>query len=101
MDLPGLAYGVDTCNVRRCSASSPFHDCVAHLCVIIQVVCSGVGLEGRRSGAARERMRILVSAAAEGRGEDHFGTRDDDWDVYRVQPCTSRICQTVCTTPPC
>ncbi|KAF0920976.1 hypothetical protein E2562_037891 [Oryza meyeriana var. granulata] len=44
----------------------------------------GVGRGERLNAAQKERMRLLTSAAFDrGKGEDTFGTRDEDWLVYK------------------
>ncbi|XP_020103113.1 actin-related protein 5 isoform X2 [Ananas comosus] len=45
----------------------------------------GVGRGERLSAAQRERMRLLTTAAFDrGKGEDTFGARDEDWQVYKL-----------------
>lgn len=38
----------------------------------------------RRTVAAQERMRIISQLARKDKGEDDFGMRDEDWDVYKA-----------------
>lgn len=38
----------------------------------------------RRTVAAQERMRIISQLARREKGEDDFGMRDEDWDVYKA-----------------
>ncbi|XP_018814484.1 actin-related protein 5-like isoform X2 [Juglans regia] len=45
----------------------------------------GVGRGERLSAAQRERMRLLTTAAFDrGKGEDTFGARDEDWQLYKL-----------------
>ncbi|KAG7576948.1 Actin family [Arabidopsis thaliana x Arabidopsis arenosa] len=45
----------------------------------------GVGRGERLSAAHRERMRLLTTAAFDrGKGEDTFGTKDEDWQLYKL-----------------
>lgn len=41
-------------------------------------------LAKRRTVAAQERMRIISQLARKEKGDDDFGMRDEDWDVYKV-----------------
>lgn len=41
-------------------------------------------LAKRRTAAAQERMRIISKLAGKEKGTDDFGSRDDDWDVYKI-----------------
>lgn len=41
-------------------------------------------LAKRRTVAAQERMRIISQLARKEKGEDDFGMRDEDWDVYKT-----------------
>lgn len=41
-------------------------------------------LAKRRTAAAQERMRIISKLAGKEKGTDDFGSRDEDWDVYKV-----------------
>lgn len=41
-------------------------------------------LAKRRTVAAQERMRIISNLARKEKGDDDFGMRDEDWDVYKV-----------------
>ncbi|KAG2730314.1 hypothetical protein I3760_01G286200 [Carya illinoinensis] len=44
-----------------------------------------VGRGERLSAAQRERMRLLTTAAFDrGKGEDTFGARDEDWQLYKL-----------------
>ncbi|EPS59268.1 hypothetical protein M569_15540, partial [Genlisea aurea] len=44
----------------------------------------GVGRGERLNPSQRERMRLLASAAYDrGKGEDTFGARDEDWELYK------------------
>lgn len=47
---------------------------------------NGAGGRGERLNAAqRERMRLLTTAAFDrGKGEDTFGARDEDWQLYKL-----------------
>lgn len=48
-------------------------------------VSGGVGRGERLSAAQRERMRLLTTAAFDrGKGEDTFGVRDEDWQLYKL-----------------
>lgn len=38
----------------------------------------------RRTAAAQERMRIISQLARKEKGNDDFGMRDEDWDVYKT-----------------
>lgn len=38
----------------------------------------------RRTVAAQERMRIISQLARKEKGNDDFGMRDEDWDVYKT-----------------
>ncbi|GER34939.1 actin/actin-like family protein [Striga asiatica] len=45
----------------------------------------GVGRGERLSSSHRERMRLLTTAAFDrGKGEDTFGTKDEDWQLYKL-----------------
>ncbi|KAJ1389405.1 Actin family [Sesbania bispinosa] len=45
----------------------------------------GVGRGERLNAAQRERMRLLTTAAFDrGKGEDTFGARDEDWELYKM-----------------
>ncbi|KAL8050325.1 hypothetical protein ABFX02_06G075800 [Erythranthe guttata] len=45
----------------------------------------GVGRGERLNSSQRERMRLLTTAAFDrGKGEDTFGTRDEDWQLYKL-----------------
>ncbi|XP_031488333.1 actin-related protein 5 isoform X1 [Nymphaea colorata] len=45
----------------------------------------GVGRGERLSAAQRERMRLLTTAAFDrGKGEDTFGAKDEDWQLYKL-----------------
>lgn len=41
-------------------------------------------LAKRRTAAAQERMRIISRLAQKEKGTDDFGSRDEDWDVYKA-----------------
>lgn len=41
-------------------------------------------LARRRTAAAQERMRIISQLARKEKGNDDFGMRDEDWDVYKT-----------------
>lgn len=41
-------------------------------------------LAKRRTVAAQERMRIISQLARKEKGDDDFGMRDEDWDVYKT-----------------
>lgn len=44
-----------------------------------------VGRGERLNAAQRERMRLLTTAAFDrGKGEDNFGARDEDWQLYKL-----------------
>ncbi|XP_077244016.1 actin-related protein 5 [Tasmannia lanceolata] len=44
-----------------------------------------VGRGERLNAAQKERMRLLTTAAFDrGKGEDTFGTRDEDWQLYKL-----------------
>ena len=38
----------------------------------------------KRRTAAQERMRIISKLAGKEKGTDDFGSRDEDWDVYKA-----------------
>ena len=45
----------------------------------------GVGHGERLNAAQRERMRLLTTAAFDrGKGEDTFGAKDEDWQLYKL-----------------
>ncbi|XP_010690839.2 actin-related protein 5 isoform X1 [Beta vulgaris subsp. vulgaris] len=45
----------------------------------------GVGRGERMSTAKKERMRLLTTAAFDrGKGEDTFGAKDEDWQLYKL-----------------
>ncbi|GAV75172.1 Actin domain-containing protein [Cephalotus follicularis] len=45
----------------------------------------GVGRGERLNAAQRERMRLLTTAAFDrGKGEDSFGAKDEDWQLYKL-----------------
>ncbi|XP_022635120.1 actin-related protein 5 isoform X2 [Vigna radiata var. radiata] len=45
----------------------------------------GIGRGERLSTAQRERMRLLTTAAFDrGKGEDTFGAKDEDWQLYKL-----------------
>ncbi|MBA0780829.1 hypothetical protein Gotri_004885 [Gossypium trilobum] len=45
----------------------------------------GVGRGERLNAAQRERMRLLTTAAFDrGKGEDTFGAKDEDWQLYKL-----------------
>ncbi|XAR72004.1 hypothetical protein NMG60_11018490 [Bertholletia excelsa] len=45
----------------------------------------GVGRGERLNAAQKERMRLLTTAAFDrGKGEDTFGLRDEDWQLYKL-----------------
>lgn len=45
----------------------------------------GVGRGERLNSAQKERMRLLTTAAFDrGKGEDTFGARDEDWQLYKM-----------------
>lgn len=41
-------------------------------------------LARRRTAAAQERMRVISQLARKEKGNDDFGARDADWDVYKT-----------------
>lgn len=41
-------------------------------------------LAKRRTAAAQERMRIISHLARKEKGTDDFGSRDEDWDIYKA-----------------
>lgn len=41
-------------------------------------------LAKRRTAAAQERMRIISKLAGKEKGTDDFGSRDEDWEIYKV-----------------
>lgn len=41
-------------------------------------------LAKRRTAAAQERMRIISKLAGKEKGTDDFGSRDEDWDIYKA-----------------
>lgn len=41
-------------------------------------------LAKRRTVAAQERMRLINQLARKDKKDDDFGTRDEDWEVYKV-----------------
>ncbi|KAJ8765961.1 hypothetical protein K2173_020477 [Erythroxylum novogranatense] len=48
-------------------------------------VSGGVGRGERLNTAQRERMRLLTTAAFDrGKGEDTFGAKDEDWQLYKL-----------------
>jgi len=48
-------------------------------------VSGGIGRGERLNAAQRERMRLLTTAAFDrGKGEDTFGARDEDWQLYKL-----------------
>ncbi|KAA8539478.1 hypothetical protein F0562_026170 [Nyssa sinensis] len=48
-------------------------------------VSGGVGRGERLNAAQKERMRLLTTAAFDrGKGEDTFGIRDEDWQLYKL-----------------
>ncbi|KAK7300736.1 hypothetical protein RJT34_11585 [Clitoria ternatea] len=48
-------------------------------------VPGGVGRGERLNAAQRERMRLLTTAAFDrGKGDDTFGARDEDWELYKL-----------------
>ncbi|RAL45650.1 hypothetical protein DM860_009514 [Cuscuta australis] len=48
-------------------------------------VSGGVGRGERLSAQQRERMRLLTTAAFDrGKGEDTFGQKDEDWQLYKL-----------------
>lgn len=45
----------------------------------------GIGRGERLSAAQKERMRLLTTAAYDrGKGEDTFGAKDEDWQLYKL-----------------
>ncbi|GKA95219.1 actin-related protein 5, partial [Tanacetum coccineum] len=47
-------------------------------------VSGGVGRGERLNAAQKERMRLLATAAFDrGKGEDTFGIKDEDWQLYK------------------
>lgn len=38
----------------------------------------------RRTAAGQERMRIISQLARKEKGNDDFGIRDEDWDIYKT-----------------
>lgn len=45
----------------------------------------GIGRGERLNSAQKERMRLLTTAAFDrGKGEDTFGARDEDWQLYKM-----------------
>ena len=48
-------------------------------------VPGAVGRGERLNAAQRERMRLLTTAAFDrGKGEDTFGIKDEDWQLYKL-----------------
>lgn len=48
-------------------------------------ISGGIGRGERLNAAQRERMRLLTTAAFDrGKGEDTFGARDEDWQLYKL-----------------
>ncbi|KAK9154325.1 hypothetical protein Sjap_001805 [Stephania japonica] len=48
-------------------------------------ISGGVGRGERLNAAQRERMRLLTTAAFDrGKGEDTFGAREEDWQLYKL-----------------
>ncbi|KAM5556445.1 actin-related protein 5 [Rosa sericea] len=48
-------------------------------------ISGNVGRGERLNAAQRERMRLLTTAAFDrGKGEDTFGARDEDWQLYKL-----------------
>lgn len=41
-------------------------------------------LARRRTAAAQQRMRVISQLARKEKGNDDFGARDEDWDVYKT-----------------
>lgn len=41
-------------------------------------------LAQRRTAAAQERMRLISQLARKDKKDDNFGSRDEDWDVYKA-----------------
>ncbi|WCJ19640.1 actin-related protein 5 [Euphorbia peplus] len=45
----------------------------------------GIGRGERLNAAQRERMRLMTTAAFDrGKGEDTFGAKDEDWQLYKL-----------------
>lgn len=38
----------------------------------------------RRTAAGQERMRIISQLARKEKGNDDFGLRDEDWEIYKT-----------------
>lgn len=38
----------------------------------------------RRTAAGQERMRLISQLARKEKGNDDFGMRDEDWDIYKT-----------------
>lgn len=50
-----------------------------------QNTSGNTGRGERLNAAQRERMRLLTTAAFDrGKGEDTFGARDEDWQLYKL-----------------
>ncbi|OUZ99281.1 Actin-related protein [Macleaya cordata] len=50
-----------------------------------QNLSGGVGRGERLNAAQKERMRLLTTAAFDrGKGEDTFGAREEDWQLYKL-----------------
>ncbi|KAL5986995.1 Actin-related protein 5 [Asimina triloba] len=50
-----------------------------------QNLSGGVGRGERLNAAQKEKMRLLTTAAFDrGKGEDTFGARDEDWQLYKL-----------------
>nr|DAD26458.1 TPA_asm: hypothetical protein HUJ06_027926 [Nelumbo nucifera] len=50
-----------------------------------QNLSGGVGRGERLNAAQKERMRLLTTAAFDrGKGEDTFGSKDEDWQLYKL-----------------
>jgi actin-related protein 5 len=48
-------------------------------------LAGSVGRGERLNAAQRERMRLLTTAAFDrGKGEDTFGAKDEDWQLYKL-----------------
>ncbi|XP_062092652.1 actin-related protein 5 isoform X2 [Humulus lupulus] len=48
-------------------------------------ISGGVGRGERLNATQRERMRLLTTAAFDrGKGEDTFGAKDEDWQLYKL-----------------
>lgn len=48
-------------------------------------MAGSVGRGERLNAAQRERMRLLTTAAFDrGKGEDTFGAKDEDWQLYKL-----------------